>query len=67
MVERSDGNLALALAAYNAGPGNASAWKRRFGTDDLDAFIERIPFGETRHYVARVLGNYGAYHSYWPD
>jgi soluble lytic murein transglycosylase len=28
---------------------------------DLDLFVERIPFAETRTYVARVMGNLARY------
>ena len=66
MVERSSGNLVYALAAYNAGPGNCDKWRKRFPNHDAPAFIEAIPFGETRDYVKRVLGNYAAYHSLYP-
>jgi len=43
---RRFGNQKEALAAYNAGEGNVSAWR----ASDLD----RIPFRETRDYVRRV-------------
>jgi soluble lytic murein transglycosylase len=66
MVERSEGNLVYALASYNGGPGNCDKWRRRFGTDDMAEFIEKIPFSETKKYVKRVLGNYAAYHSLYP-
>lgn len=67
MLDRADGNVAHALAAYNAGPGNLSKWRQRFPGMATDAFIEAIPFNETRHYVKRVLGNYAAYYSLYPD
>ena len=51
----------LGLAAYNAGPHNARQWLERFPHDDADAFIERIPFKETRLYVKLVLKNYAIY------
>ena len=38
----------LGLAAYNAGPSAAHKWVRRFPLDDPDAFVERIPYKETR-------------------
>jgi hypothetical protein len=54
LLEQFDGELVLALAAYNAGPGNV----RRY--DGVP------PFPETQRYVDRVLGNYVAYHrSLW--
>jgi soluble lytic murein transglycosylase len=55
-----DGDVVLALAAYNAGAGAARRFAQ-FRGDDLDVFIERIPFSETRAYVKRVLESYGIY------
>jgi soluble lytic murein transglycosylase len=49
LLERYDGDEAAALAAYNAGPGNADEW----GGSDLT--VEEIPFPETRAYVEEVL------------
>jgi soluble lytic murein transglycosylase len=49
LLERYDGDAAAALAAYNAGPGNADKW----GGADLS--VEDIPFPETRAYVEEVL------------
>lgn len=48
-LERYDGDEAAALAAYNAGPGNADKW----GGSGLT--VEEIPFPETRAYVEEVL------------
>ena len=56
-----DNNSLLAVAAYNAGPGNVNRWVKQFGTADLDRFVEQIPFSETRGYVENVLGNYWNY------
>ena len=50
LIERFDGDLALALAAYNAGPRNVRNY-------------EGIPpFPETQQYVEKVLGIYVEYH-----
>jgi soluble lytic murein transglycosylase len=49
LLERYDGDEAAALAAYNAGPGNADKW----GGADLT--VAEIPFPETRAYVEEVL------------
>jgi soluble lytic murein transglycosylase len=54
-------SLPLAIAAYNAGPSAVGEWL--VGATDLDAdvWVARIPFDETRSYVARVLGNLARY------
>ena len=49
LLDRYDGDEAAALAAYNAGPGNADKW----GGSSLT--VESIPFPETRAYVEEVL------------
>lgn len=54
LVERFEGNLTYALAAYNAGPHRMSRWRRRPYAEDVDVFMEEIPFRQTRHYVKAV-------------
>lgn len=44
------GTLDLAVAAYNAGPGNVRNWVGNTRTDAID-----IPFPETKEYVSRVF------------
>jgi soluble lytic murein transglycosylase len=61
LAETHRGNLILALAAYNAGPGRVRRWLQDISTADWDEFIERLPFEETRGYVKNVLRNYGVY------
>ncbi len=63
LLDTFDGNLPLALAAYNAGPQAVSRWLSSGETLPLDLFVARIPFEETRGYVARVLAN-GARYAY---
>ena len=67
MLRENDGNVVRALAAYNAGPGNVRKWLRSQGHQDTEQFVETIPYGETRHYVKRVLGNYAAYRSLYRE
>ncbi|MBI3634763.1 MAG: transglycosylase SLT domain-containing protein [Candidatus Rokubacteria bacterium] len=49
------GDPRLALAAYNAGPRRARQWWKARRTNDAEAFVEQIPFDETRDYVKRVM------------
>ncbi len=62
LVGNYDGSYVLAVAAYNAGPGNVNKWIKRYGDPrrgdvDILRWIEQIPFMETRGYVQRVLEN----------
>ncbi|MGB3508191.1 MAG: transglycosylase SLT domain-containing protein, partial [Microcoleaceae cyanobacterium] len=54
-------NSMLAVASYNAGPNAVSGWLKRFGFNDPDAFVEKIPYPETRGYVESVFENYWNY------
>jgi soluble lytic murein transglycosylase len=56
------GNLYAGLAAYNAGPGNAIAWKDMAGNDP-DLLVEVIRFGETRDYIRAIYEIYSTYRS----
>jgi soluble lytic murein transglycosylase len=55
------GHVALAAAAYNAGPRAVSRWLEAAETLPLDIWVARIPFAETRGYVTRVIGNLARY------
>ncbi len=51
-----DDNRIYALAAYNAGPNRVKRWREASdGKLDAIAFIEAIPFRETRGYVQNIL------------
>ncbi|MEO8485366.1 MAG: transglycosylase SLT domain-containing protein [Betaproteobacteria bacterium] len=56
-LDRLDGSVALAAAAYNAGPGRAQAWRPSAAALDGAIWVETIPFNETRDYVKKVLAN----------
>lgn len=54
-------NSMLAVASYNAGPGNVAEWVKKYDMEDLDVFVENIPFQETKSYIETVFGNYWNY------
>lgn len=51
-----DGSMALAAAAYNAGPGRPRVW-RNGPVVEAAIWAENVPFNETRDYVKKVLAN----------
>lgn len=61
LVDRWSGHLPLAIGSYNAGPGAMARWLGERGDLPLDAFVETIPFTETRDYIKRVTGSWQAY------
>lgn len=61
LLERYDGNVALALAAYNSGMGRVSEWLKEGIWDGMKESSEDIPYEETRHFVSRVLRSYEIY------
>jgi soluble lytic murein transglycosylase len=62
LLNRYDGNLIFALAAYNAGENRIDRWRKDvFRCDDPLAQIESIPFEETRNYVKLIYRNYFFY------
>ena len=66
LLQHYNGNVALALAAYNAGEGKVDQWWRE-AADRGEKFVvaKHIPFPETREYVKKVLSARNAYrHEY---
>jgi len=54
MIDIFGGQIPVALAAYNAGPNAAARWLPAQPMD-ADAWIENIPYNETRGYVQHIL------------
>ncbi|MGH7366170.1 MAG: transglycosylase SLT domain-containing protein, partial [Candidatus Rokuibacteriota bacterium] len=52
---REFGDARLAAAAYNAGPTRVREWWANRRSDDLEVWVEQIPFNETRAFVKRVM------------
>lgn len=62
LMKRFKGDRLLVAAAYNAGPDPVASWiAKNVYSADRDAFVESIPYSETRGYVKKVLRNYEEY------
>ena len=60
VLDDFEGSMAMAAAAYNAGPSRPRQWRAPGGTGPMlegAVWAENIPFSETRDYVKRVLAN----------
>jgi soluble lytic murein transglycosylase len=57
MLARFDDHRVLATAAYNAGPGRVDRWLPTLDAMPADAWVDSVPFNETRGYVQRVLAS----------
>ena len=56
-----DGNVVLAITAYNAGLGNVEQWIKDGIIKSDGSDIENIPYKETSNYVRKILKNYQMY------
>ena len=63
LLARYSNNRQKAIAAYNAGESAVDRWEKEISTDDIEEFVERIPYVETRGYVKLVLRNQQIYKS----
>jgi soluble lytic murein transglycosylase len=61
LLQRYSNNWFKAIAAYNAGETAVDRWEREIMTEDVEEFVERIPYLETRGYVKLVLRNHRIY------
>jgi soluble lytic murein transglycosylase len=51
----------LAIAAYNAGPTRVREWWAARRSEDLEVWVEQIPYNETRGFVKRVMLSWDEY------
>jgi peptidoglycan lytic transglycosylase len=61
LLKRYNGNVAEAVAAYNAGPTRVDQWLSRRTFRDQQEFVESVPFPETRVYLKAVIADSGVY------
>jgi soluble lytic murein transglycosylase len=61
LLIKTKGSVPLAVAAYNAGAESVLRWAQRMHAMELDAFVESIPFLETRGYVIHVMESFARY------
>lgn len=56
-----EGKDVSAVAAYNGGIGSVTRWKTTLNYNDVDEFVEQIPYDETKNYVKKVFRSYWNY------
>lgn len=61
LLERYNGNIPIALAAYNAGIGKVDNWIKDGIIKEDGSNIENIPYQETNNYVRKILRDYKLY------
>ena len=61
LMKTFKGQLELVAAAYNGGPGRVNGWIKRFGDEEIDEFVEDIPYPETRRHVKKTIATYEIY------
>ena len=61
LLDRYDGSVEYALAAYNAGSDRVQDWVSNGNFKDSPEFVESIPFTETREYVQAIVRNAAVY------
>lgn len=54
LLARFDGRASAVIGSYNAGPHVVARWLQEGPAED-DAWVEEIPYNQTRGYVKRVL------------
>jgi soluble lytic murein transglycosylase len=61
LLQRFQGQEALAAGAYNAGAHAMMRWCDQWSNRPLDEFVELITYDQAREYIKRVLGIYARY------
>ncbi|MCH9757462.1 MAG: lytic transglycosylase domain-containing protein [Gammaproteobacteria bacterium] len=61
LADRFDNNPLLMVAAYNAGPHQVNRWIKTHPIEEIDIWIDTLPWGETRNYLKSVMAFYAVY------
>jgi len=61
MLSNFGNNKYYALGAYNGGPGAMQKWISKYGSLDIDEFIESLTYDETKNYIKKVMASYFIY------
>ena len=61
LIDIYDGDISLAVTAYNGGTGNVGKWLKDSNLSDGDGGLLEIPFEETKGYVDKVINSYSKY------
>ncbi|WP_314586865.1 lytic transglycosylase domain-containing protein [Paenibacillus terrigena] len=61
LLTKFNNNTYVALAAYNAGPSVVAKWLQNETWDGKFETVKKIPYGETKNYVQRVVYYYNKY------
>lgn len=61
LLSNFHGNLAMVLAAYNAGPGASRRWWRLRKEMPTDEWVEEIPYTQANGYTKKVIASYAVY------
>ena len=67
LLKKYNNRLDYALSAYNAGPVPTDLWIKLRGHLEPLAWIESIPYPETRIYIKSILRNYAVYQMLYTD
>ncbi len=65
LLNQLNGEVEMALAAYNAGKSRVDQWRQRGTFREPSEFIETIPIDQTRTYVQVVLRNADVYRRFY--
>ncbi|MEW6685319.1 MAG: transglycosylase SLT domain-containing protein [Candidatus Edwardsbacteria bacterium] len=61
LYQQFDNSLELAACAYNAGPSPVKKWRNNYFPEEINSFIEDIPYSQTREYIKKVMASYWVY------